>query len=315
MSKTKKFLVSLLSLCLLIPAKSTSYGLKEPTSIAKIQTSNGKESNFNISKILFGALACFLGLNLGPDIRRELNYKEDIYDLSQDFSKRYAGKLTDCKITQRQEGQMWCWLACLQGLLKYHGINKSQKEILKGISYFTPIANLECDRKTGLSIYSSKINMANIEHCKYDYSFNGESTIFPNMIKDYVEQISNRKLTYQMAYIKPHSGEDNIKKSIYDIYNKIGRKPFSMLANHTSVGHLINVHHINNKGIMYIEDPAFGKGRKESINKYVKHFDTNVRNTVDSANGIMVGFVVEKDNELQNPWFWSCNYKLADSIY
>ncbi len=312
MKKSKKFLASLLSLTLLFPVKSSANGIEKTYNESRAKISTKNESGWSVLKFIFEIFMGSVFINSGKEVYQELEYKKNMYELSQDFSKRYANELTDCQITKKQEGKMWCWIACLQGLLRYNGINKRQKEIFKGISNSVFVSTFECNRNAGLSIYNSEQNMKDIKNCNCNYK--DKDIIFPNMIRDYVERISNGRLTYQIAYIRPHSGERNIKNSIYDVYKKIGRKPFSLLANHTPSGHFINVFKIDSKGIMYIEDPAFEKGRKEPIDEYVKHFDINIKRAVDSANGIMIGFVTEKNNELENPWFWSASYKMSNKM-
>lgn len=306
MTTFKKTLVYLISLGLLLPTKTSAHNLGSSNAQIKLQILLNQELDFNASDFLFNTAVQFYDISAGLKFYDEFKYKKQIYKSSQNFSKRYGKTLTDCEITKKQEGKMWCWLACLQGLLKYHGINKSQKEIFEKISNEKSIPILENDRNIGLSIYSSKENMKSKEHntCKTN------NVIFPSMIGKYIEEVSDGKLTYQVAYIQPNSSEDNIKSSIKDIYEKIGKKPFSLLANHTTSGHFVNILKIDNNDIMHIEDPAFEKGRTELINSYIKHFDPDIKRMVNNANGIPLGFITEKRCKLSN--LENKNYKLAN---
>ena len=199
-------------------------------------------------------------------------------------------------------------LGALNGHIEevYSGLNVVKTYNGEKISNEKSIPILENDRNIGLSIYSSKENMKSKEHntCKTN------NVIFPSMIGKYIEEVSDGKLTYQVAYIQPNSSEDNIKSSIKDIYEKIGKKPFSLLANHTTSGHFVNILKIDDNDIMHIEDPAFEKGRTELINSYIKHFDPDIKRMVNNANGIPLGFITEKRCKLSN--LENKNYKLAN---
>lgn len=322
---SKKALSMLLSLTLLFPVKSSAADIMNQVAVSPIvnaekglEINNDDESDISLTKVLVSIFSCFAVSLLGLEVKEELQYRNEIGRLSKDFSEHFKNSATTCKLTKRQEGRMWCWLACLQGLLRYHNIEKSQKEIFKGISKSWFVSEFEHNRNAGLSIYSSKENMKNagkIEESECDL----KNTIFPSMIKEYVERVSEGRLTYQILYINKHLSNEGIKQTILSIYNKIGKRPFSLLANHTSCGHFINIVKIDGNGTMYIEDPAFQKGRKESIDNYVRNFDANVAEMVNGANGIMLGFVTEKNNMISgssNHYHRLNieNYRAADSI-
>lgn len=305
----KKALSIFLSLTMLFPIKSSATDVLNQITVqnpvsAKTEnqiTADNDKSDTVLAKILFGVFACFALTLTGFEIKDELEYKRDIECLSNQFSSNFGNNTTGCQITKRQEGRMWCWLACLQGLLGYHGVERTQKEIFKGISNSWFVPAMEHNRNSGLSIYSSEENMKSIGKFK-DSDCDLKNTIFPYMIKDYVEKVSDNDLTYQILYINKNLDDDGIKNTILHIYKKIGKRPFSLLANHTSCGHFINIRKIDGNGIMYIEDPAFQKGRKESIDSYVHNFDIGVKNMVNRANGIILGFVIEKDLMLNNSY-------------
>lgn len=312
----KKALSVFLSFALLFPIKSSA---AENIKNDAVQISDGQTAiddtdnslGINMLKGFFSMFSCFVLSLAGLEIREELKYRREIDSLSESFSERFKENAITCRLTKRQEGRMWCWLACLQGLLRYHNINKSQQEIFVGVSNSWFVPNFEHNRNSGLSIYNSKENMKTVGKIN-DVESRAKDVIFPSMIKEYVEKISNDKLTYQMVYLNKNLSNEGLKQTILEIYNRIDKRPFSLLANHISCGHFINIVEIDADGIMHIEDPAFAKGRMESIDSYVRNFDEDVKKTMNGANGILLGFVTEKGNEINN--HNKTNYRTSDSI-
>ena len=317
MSVFKKNLARFLSLVILLNIKSFATkvtNLPTPQVFQPVGIKNNlknTKSDSALSKAVLYILPCIvaaLGTFATFEIKDEINYQKEISSSSELFSEQFGKNITTCELTKKQEGKMWCWIACLQGLLKNQNVEKSQKEIFKGVtnSWFVPL--LENNRDAGMSIYSSEENMKAVGKVA-ENECDPEDNIFPYMINDYIKKISNDKLTYQTVYINKDLDTKDVKNTILEIYKTIGKKPFSLLASHTSSCHFVNITKIDDDGIMHIEDPAYEKGRTESIDSYMESFDPNVKSIVGNANGIFLGFITEKGSELKDAA--DGNYKVA----
>ena len=62
---------------------------------------------------------------------KTLVYRHSLKEYTKNFQKCFVAEPN--KFTERQKGLAWCWIACFQGLFKYHGINLSQEYISKKI--------------------------------------------------------------------------------------------------------------------------------------------------------------------------------------
>ncbi len=280
------------------------------SSVASTTCSTLKETFKFLTVVIGTSIVTGFGVNLAMDAIENPKYQKKVDEYKNWFSKNFTRDLTECKITSRQEGAMWCWLACLQGLLRYHNINYSQEDLLKQIYFTLFISPFESGRNQGLSLFDNP--QKEFENLKKNHSHNSliayissRTSIYAGMIKKCIEKISDNKLTYQMVYINSSLTKNQLKESINDIYTKIGKRPFMILSNHCSSLHFINIREINKNGKMFIEDPQTAQGRTESLDNFLSNYDKEVlKRTESEFPGIPVAFIVEKENELCS----SCNY-------
>lgn len=99
---------------------------------------------------------------------------------------------------KKQEGLMWCWNACLQRALHKYGIEKSQKEIYKGITDKSLVSPLKVKRDTAnVAAFSRE----ELEDKNFLVRLNNKGHVFDEEIKAYVEKVTNNKYTYQTLYV------------------------------------------------------------------------------------------------------------------
>ena len=120
--------------------------LDEPQITQQIQEQDTTEEK---SDLVLKYLCTTLGVEIGVGIAiltgqfawNEVDLTKKEQDFIDKLRKLYLKNFISIGeniLTKRQERSAWDWLACLQGLLKDRGIEKSQKELFKGITGKSP---------------------------------------------------------------------------------------------------------------------------------------------------------------------------------
>lgn len=111
-------------------------------------------------------------------------------------------EINDNDPIKKQEGLAWCWNACLQRALHKLGIERSQKEIFKGITGKICVSPLAIYRNVGNYASDSR---EDYNESKNRYNFYERylcsKLVFNDDIKKYVEQTTNDVYTYQTIYV------------------------------------------------------------------------------------------------------------------
>ncbi len=198
----------------------------------------------------------------------------------KEYLEKFKGHIGPNILTKRQEGVGWCWLACLQALLKDRGIEKSQKELFKGITDKSP-GWFEVTRRNVMEPPKNFFEVV-LE------LLNKEGKRIANLIEpvDYyaVEKYIIEKFNLSFCYKRIQVTEDNtddICNSIKNVYERNNKKPFAILdsmvagvKNDIIYVHMVNVVEINGNDIT-IECPQTGLRRTENIYDFAKRYNEN----------------------------------------
>ena len=197
-----------------------------------------------------------------------------------EYLEKFKGHIGPNILTKRQEGVGWCWLACLQGLLKDRRIEKSQKELFKEITDKSP-GWFEVTRLNGMEPPKNFFEVV-LE------PLNTERTRIVNLIEpvDYyaVEKYISEKFKLSLCYKRIQVTKDNtddICNSIKNVYERNNKKPFAILDSMVSAvtdgmvyTHMVNVVEINGNDIT-IECPSTELRRTEKISDFAKRYNEN----------------------------------------
>lgn len=226
----------------------------------------------------------------------------------------YRSAFKDTKkntITPRQEGDSWCAIACLAGLLKYKGFEVEQKDIYKSAFKTSKVPIFECNReKGGLSICPiNKEEGEQIRNEVGDFFFSRrDDDVHQSQFDEYVKKVSNNKLRYQKLYIPYNIGSEciiNAIKSILEKYKKVSiTDPFAL---EMGSSHFVNIVDIDNdKNTITVEDPGTRLSRVQNIRNFVKGYYSECTNyVVDSIRvylnpGLGIGILTENENLYKN---------------
>ncbi|MBQ2671340.1 MAG: hypothetical protein IJG00_00805 [Clostridia bacterium] len=199
----------------------------------------------------------------------------------KEYLEKFKGHIGPNILTKRQEGIGWCWLACFQGLLKDRGIEKSQKELFKGITGKSP-GWFEVTRSNAMELpkeegfFEMLLDLINTKRQKLVSQL---GLIDYYSIKEYI----NKEFKLNLSYEKIHVTEDNtddICDCINNVYQK-NKKPFaiwdSMVANYS--GGVVNLHMVNvveiKNNYITVECPTTELRRTENIHDFVKRYNEN----------------------------------------
>ena len=128
---------------------------------------------------LFSKLCRELYMFLLNPIVKEIEYNF----IKESYEREFEGQIEKNILTKRQEGVGWCWIACLQGLLKEKEIEKSQEEIFKEITGKKP-GWFEHTRNECLSPFE---NIEEVKNSPYGYIYNSNEYVYLGQIKNYVK--------------------------------------------------------------------------------------------------------------------------------
>ena len=100
---------------------------------------------------------------------------------------------------KKQEGLMWCWNASLQRALYKYGIEKTQKEIYKGITDKFFVSPLKSRRI--VSAHPTFDSRCEISTCNFLERRIASNRVFNEEIRKYIEKVTNGEYTYQTVRI------------------------------------------------------------------------------------------------------------------
>lgn len=201
------------------------------------------------------------GLRIGEIGLKTVTYKLLVDQYRENFLQTFSDT-TGNQYTKKQEGITWCWLACIQGLLKYHKIDLSQEDMFKMIFKTNP-KYFEVERREPL--YAGV--MLKIANSPISSSLNNNGF----------------KLRGGLIRACDFDNGNQIREIILDYYNSIGNQPFCIIDSfagaqqQTGSGlrliHLVNVVNIDTTdNTITIEDPQIGLSRTENLNDYCDRY-------------------------------------------
>lgn len=217
----------------------------------------------------------------------------------KNIEKVYVGKLkekfnvTPNVFTKKQEGLMWCWIACLEGMYKFSGVEISQEDIVRALYHKEP----------------SYFNLLRLQ-----------GKPFGALPKDYRRSINSLnkslRLNKAMIYFRGSKDVDALKDCIIDYYNSIGKKAFGITDNfafgksgNSYVLHMVNVVNITENDIT-IEDPQSGLSRTQNLRDFCRcYYDSGF---MKNFSFIEVMSLVNSDRKMASEVHYFCNTKNSD---
>ncbi len=179
----------------------------------------------------------------------------------KEYLEKFKGNIEPNKLTKCQEGTGWCWLACLQALLKIKGFEKTQKELYKEITDKSP-GWFKITRTNGLLLRgpmdSSNVTYGLIRKYineKTNYNFNNKTNISTN---------NEDQLCAAIKYVYEHKGPFSILDSLC-----------SDKSGNANMLHFVNVVEICENDDIIIECPTTGLRRTENLKDFVKRYNEN----------------------------------------
>ncbi len=286
---------------------------KIKASISTVKTHDNRNVEKNDGNVVFKwiknhkILTGILGISAVHDFSNMILWNVNPQILKWLYKKMAFSDVKPNTYTKRQEGAMWCAIACVQGLLKHKGVEVSQKDIYKGSFgniWFTPI--FEAHRtKGGLNFYSNmddylnflrdKYNMSDDETKKLDWHtkvFLKDHSLFHDKVSSYVEKATQDQYTYKVEFITLDDNyKENLKEYVMEQIKKILKKhqTFSIIDSFAYTAlkqfHFVNVVGIDNSAIIpigcsnkpidssviTIEDPASGYSYKRTLYGFVEN--------------------------------------------
>lgn len=256
------------------------------------------------------------------DPAKALYYNHCIKNYEKMYRKEFVNTVEENSITPRQEGTAWCSIACLTGLLHDKGYtNVTQKDIYKktykpwfGVPFF------ECNRTKGVLASAPLSKKEMVEQNQYDtnlyrsyLTWSMLGTIYQSQFDQYVKNISNNSLRYQLLYVPYNTKENDIANAIKNIlskYNKISiLDGYVASKSNKFIQHFVNIVNIDNN-IITVEDPQIGLSRREEIIDFVRGhtgynrlinltiLETPILSKINP--GIMIGVLTENENLYKN---------------
>lgn len=190
-------------------------------------------------------------------------------ELRESYPIEFKNQTEPITFTKRQEGYMWCWLACLQGLLKDRGIEKTQVQMYTEITGKNP-GWFECTRKNGL-IFFENLEIAKKNQRGYAYT---DDDIYLDQIKKYIDQSTNGNYEFKIEYFNMDMDTkvDDVCKKIKNIYRNNRNHPFSIFDSRAQVLHMVNVIKIDNNDNIVVECPTVEIRRTEPLRNFVERY-------------------------------------------
>lgn len=116
---------------------------------------------------------------------------------------------------KKQEGLMWCWNASLQRALHKYGIEKTQKEIYKGITDKFFVSPLKSRRI--VSAHPTFDSRCEISKCNFLERMIASNRVFNEEIRKYIEKVTNGEYTYQTVRIFVSGSCLEVSKCFYNL--------------------------------------------------------------------------------------------------
>ncbi len=187
-------------------------------------------------------------------------------------------KYIPAKFVRKQEDTYWCFVACLQALLKFNGIEISQREVFQKISAFSDTVMayngfyiLNLLSKDFLNHLNTLMN-------------SGTSVVFTLLTGVYPGQVHL------------------INNVLLDFYSKVNKTVFIITDSSYSFEHAVLVREIF-KGEITIEDPWTGQAYKQNFDVYCSQYRPN-GGSIDVG---MLGVIESHDSP--DPIYCAPNHK------
>lgn len=219
--KCLSFLLSLIIFAepLMVSAQRPSDTIAKVHTISTVQYADKKASicaggNTKIPTELKALTTMFVigavlisSMKIAVEVGREIWFKRLCNNFSDEYATEVPGFIkidTHGDDIKKQEGVNWCWNACLQRLLHKYDIDKTQKEIFRGITGKRYISAFKLHRtQANVVAYTrdefdttAKNNYKDPKVCKFL-----SRCVFNEEITKYVEKITEEKYTYQTLYV------------------------------------------------------------------------------------------------------------------
>lgn len=261
--KTLAVILSITSLLSISPIKT---GAVSKNDLRMTMIGVGAGAALVTTAAAFGILAGNLLVLLKKDVIKR-HWKNELF----------KDHIESNKLTKRSKGYNWQWLACLQGLLKNRGIEKSQKSMYKGITGKSP-NRFECFRRNGLAFFEDSYEAKKLKSNYKGTGLLGDGTegscAYLGQVRNYIEKVSNNKYTYKVEYIDADVGKiSDVCNKIKEIYIKNGKSPFSIMDSTGYVVHTtVNIIEIDENDNIIVEDPYLELRRTEPLENFVARY-------------------------------------------
>ena len=239
--------------------------LKEESKALKILKAAGIGAGVGVTVYVGLQLMALGGLTVADHFIIEKTKKE--------YLEKFKGNIESNKLTKCQEGTGWCWLACLQALLKIKGFEKTQKELYKEITDTSPGWFKVARPNTLLLEESFEDDLIS--------NFIMLASVPCDLISNYISENTNYEFKHDIIRCG-NFDSDAPCNLIKDIYKNRVKGPFSILDSlysdklgTTTVVHFVNVVEICENDDIIIECPMTGLRRTESLKDFVKRYNEN----------------------------------------
>ena len=250
--------------------------LKEESKALKILKAAGIGAGVGVTVYVGLQLMVIGGLTVADHFMIEKIKKEHL--------EKFKGNIEPNKLTKCQEGAGWCWLACLQTLLKIKGkgFEKTQKELYKEITDKSP-GWFKVTRPNALLLRGSFGDdlIAN---------FIILTSVSVDLISKYISENTNYEFIPRRI-VCDNFDSDAPCNLIKDIYKNNIKGPFSILdslcsfnTGNVTMLHFVNVVEICENDDIIIECPTTGLRRTESLKDFVKRYNENEYFKTDGVN-------------------------------
>ncbi|MDO4199614.1 MAG: hypothetical protein Q4D57_02495 [Clostridia bacterium] len=244
----KKYLSILLSCAILFqPIAASANQVQEENQYYSVSSQEKSKSKPKLSPktkktlkkvgIATGAIG---GAKLVLDVSREINFSSNCNYLNGHYEKISSGMLKKIDNPygddiKRQEGAGWCWNACLQRALSKYGIERTQKEIFRGVAEKWWVSPYKFKRDCGHDFNETVKELVDNSPYIIRLLFI-PNCVFTQDIEKWVAKTTNSEYTYQTLtipseYLSPGSSEFDPKvasNKMYNLFeimrNKIARK-------------------------------------------------------------------------------------------
>ncbi len=234
---------------------------------------------------------------------------------------------------KKQEGIMWCWNACLQRALHKYGIEKTQKEIFRGITNKRYVSPLKTSR--------GESNVLGVTRKERDAASSWlarmllPDPVFNEEIQNYVEKVTEGEYTYQTVYVDWENipaNNDDLKGTgsirLYQIYNtlrneiakksQIDAKNVALLSlcPNIETAHMVTVENTRDSKFI-MGEPMAGKTVQLANDKFFRRgpdFTPYVCSTelrTACPTGLPISFIIKKGSEITKAEW---NKMLADVL-